>query len=112
MYWNRKNVYLDTLNRKCSATFFVAGIQPDPDNVKAIVDLPPSENVTELNILLGIVNFVTKLVPNLSDMAYPLYQLLRSDIHWIWEIHQEICHFSEYSCYLSCSYAKWYNQRD
>lgn len=60
------------------------GIYPDPEKVKAIVDLPSPENTTELKRLLGMVNFVAKFIPNLSDIAYPLYELLRLDVHWIW----------------------------
>lgn len=65
------------------------GIQPDPHRIKAIRELKPPTNVTELRRFLGMVNFVGRYLPNLSTLSEPILGLLKSDTTWIWDAIQQ-----------------------
>ena len=65
------------------------GIQPDPNKVSAIIDMPAPESTTDLQRFLGMVNYVGKFIPNLSVKTTALRQLLHKDSAWCWnEAHQ------------------------
>lgn len=61
-----------------------AGIYPVPEKVKAIQDAPPPKNVHELKAYLGLLNYYSKFLPNLSQKLRSLYQLLKADQPWKW----------------------------
>ena len=61
-----------------------AGIHPVPEKVKAIQDAPPPKNVHELKAYLGLLNYYSKFLPNLSQKLRSLYQLLKADQPWKW----------------------------
>ena len=65
------------------------GIRAHPDKVKAIIDMKPPTNVTELKGFMGMVNFMSKYVPSMSTMMSPLSMLLRKDTTWIWDTPQQ-----------------------
>ena len=53
------------------------GIEP---NVSATVDMPLPTNKKELQRFLGMVNYLGKFLPNLSDVSAPLRKLLEKDV--------------------------------
>lgn len=55
------------------------GIKPDPQKVEAIKEMAPPKNRAELETILGMVNYLSKFAPSLSDSNAPLRQLLRHD---------------------------------
>lgn len=59
------------------------GVQPDPEKVDAIRQLPPPQNVQELKRVLGMVNYLGRFIPNLSTVSQPLYGLLRQKSLWM-----------------------------
>ena len=59
-------------------------LHPTKDKVKAIQEARQPRNVTELRSFLGIINYYSKFLPNLSAKLAPLYQLLRKGIKWQW----------------------------
>lgn len=65
------------------------GIRPDPEKVEAIVNLSPPTNVTEVRRLLGMINFLGKFVPNLSEICQPLNELLKADREFTWSYTQQ-----------------------
>ena len=62
----------------------VNGIQPDPNMISAIKDLPEPQNISDICRFLGMVNQLAKFTPNLSEVTKPLRELLSSKNHWIW----------------------------
>ncbi|XP_063545414.1 uncharacterized protein K02A2.6-like [Cydia strobilella] len=60
------------------------GLHPDPDKIKAIVEAPAPNDVTQLRSFLGLINYYAKFIPNLSSTLYPLHRLLRKDVPWVW----------------------------
>ena len=47
------------------------------------------ENVTELRQFSGMINFLSRYVPNLSNIMAPINHLLKEDSDWIWDVAQE-----------------------
>ena len=45
------------------------GLKPDPDKVKAVEERPKPQSKKELSSLLGFVNYLSKFLPGLSDVA-------------------------------------------
>ncbi|CAM1319420.1 Uncharacterised protein r2_g2776 [Pycnogonum litorale] len=64
------------------------GTSPDPEKVRAIDRFPVPSSIHELRSFLGLVRFYEKFVHSLSDIAKPLYLLLKKDAPWIWEAEQ------------------------
>ena len=60
------------------------GIEVDSEKVEAIKSFPVPHNVTALKSFLGMVNFIAKFLPNLSNILYPLHNLLKKDVQWCW----------------------------
>ena len=64
---------IDYLGHRISAD----GLQPTKEKVRAISEAPAPLNVTQLRSFLGVVNYYSKFLPNLSTMLVPFYKLLR-----------------------------------
>ena len=58
------------------------GLQTDPEKVRAVVDMPRPTDKAGVQRLLGMVNYVSKFIPNMSDLRSPLRQLLHQDVEW------------------------------
>jgi len=51
------------------------GLQPDPEKVKAVKEMPKPTSKKELMSLLGFVNYLSKFLPRLSEVAQPLREM-------------------------------------
>ena len=60
------------------------GVSPDPDKVKAIVNIPVPKNVAELRSFMGMVNQFNKFTSHLATKSKPLRDLLCKDSVWHW----------------------------
>jgi len=66
------------------------GLKADPSKVEAILEMPPPSDVKGLKRFLGMVNYLNKFLPLLSDMTEPLRRLDDKDVEWCWlEQHQK-----------------------
>lgn len=65
------------------------GMKPDPDKVKAIVDIPTPTDKADVRHLLGMINFLASHIPNMSATTAPLRDLLKTDIHFQWDSQHE-----------------------
>ena len=48
-------------------------------------EIPRPTDQAGVKRLLGIVNYVSKFIPNMSDLTAPLRELLHQDVEWHWE---------------------------
>ena len=64
------------------------GLKPDPAKIKAINEMPPPKDKQELQTFLGMVTYLSKFSPNLSDATKPLRDLLKSDVDFTWDEQQ------------------------
>lgn len=65
------------------------GLEIDPAKVSAINLYPVPKNITQLRTFLGMVNFLSKFIPNMSDVLHPLNNLLQKDVSWNWAPSQQ-----------------------
>ncbi|CAC5421701.1 unnamed protein product [Mytilus coruscus] len=54
------------------------GVKPDPEKIAAIVNMEKPTDVKGVQRLLGMINYLTKFVGNLSDICEPIRQLTHS----------------------------------
>ena len=64
------------------------GVQPDPKKIAAIQDMEPPKDKQELEMLLGMVNYLAKFAPNLAEVTEPLRMLLKKDSEFLWDCVQ------------------------
>ena len=66
------------------------GISPDPTKIDAISKMKMPTNKKELQRFLGMINYLGKFIPKLSDMTAPLRKLLQNDVDWSFEKQHEV----------------------
>ena len=66
------------LGHKLSST----GISRDPQKVKAISEMPKPTSKTNLQCFLGVVAYISKFIPNLSDKIKELCELILKETVW------------------------------
>ena len=59
------------------------GLHAMPDKLNAIKDAPTPDNVQQLRLFLGLINYYGKFIPNLAALLHPLNNLLREDVPWL-----------------------------
>ena len=60
------------------------GLKPDQCKVEAIVKMPDPTDVKSLRRFLGMVNYLAKFLPRLSDETELLRKLTEKDSEWCW----------------------------
>ncbi|UYV65312.1 hypothetical protein LAZ67_3003920 [Cordylochernes scorpioides] len=60
------------------------GIRPLESKVKAILDMPRPQDKKALQRFLGMVTYLAKFLPNLSDKTANMRLLLRKNELWVW----------------------------
>ena len=65
------------------------GIQPDPDKVKAIEQLAKPTNKQETQSLLGMINYLGRFIPNITQMTAPLRNLVKNNTEFIWDTNHD-----------------------
>ena len=65
------------------------GLKPDNSKIKAVCEFPTPSGKQDVMRLLGMVNYLSKYIPNMSSITEPLRELLKENIHWHWEDQQQ-----------------------
>ena len=60
------------------------GLQPDPDKIKAVSNMPKPTCKQETLSLLGFVNYLAKFLPRLSEIAHPIRELTTKNRSFVW----------------------------
>ena len=60
------------------------GLAPDPDKVRAVQELPKPTDVQGVQRLLGVVTYLAKFMPKLSEVCEPLRRLTDKDVMFDW----------------------------
>ncbi|PIK60373.1 hypothetical protein BSL78_02671 [Apostichopus japonicus] len=85
----------DKFEYKCEEVAFIGhvlskeGLRPDPRKVEAILKMPKPENVADIQRFVGMVKYLSKFLPALSDKSEPLRRLTHKDVDWTWSIEQD-----------------------
>ena len=65
------------------------GLKPDPNKVKAILEMPTPTEKQSMQRLLGMITYLAKFLTNLSDVTELLRCLLDRDVEWQWNhVHE------------------------
>ena len=65
------------------------GLKPDPEKVKAVLDMPCPTSKQSLKRFLGFVTYLSKFLPHLSTSTESLRRLLKEDVIFEWNLPQE-----------------------
>ena len=65
------------------------GIKVDPKKIEAIIQMDPPQNVANLQSINGMINYLKKFNPVLSELSEPLRRLCKSGVIWAWESEQQ-----------------------
>ena len=65
-----------------------SGLKPDPSKIRAITEMPQPQDKAALMRFLGMVQYLAKFIPNMSEVSSPLRKLLEEDVEWHWESQQ------------------------
>ena len=64
------------------------GLKTDSE-VRAVAEMPQPKDKAGVKRLLGMLNYVSKLIPNMSDLTATPRQLILQDVEWHWHEKQE-----------------------
>ncbi|XP_055910453.1 uncharacterized protein K02A2.6-like [Eupeodes corollae] len=60
------------------------GIKPSTKNLEAIKNAPQPQNLTQLKSYLGLLNYYSRFIPNLSTELRSLYELTKKEVAFEW----------------------------
>ena len=78
------------------------GVKLDKTKLKAISEMPAPTDRKGVMRLLGTVNYLSKFIPNMSQVTEPIRLLLRQDIEFQWNYEQETA-FNQIKEILTCN---------
>ena len=64
--------------------FGANGLNPDPEKVRAIRDMPTPTDQKGVLRFLGMLNFLREFIPNMAEKTAQLRQLLKKNTEWTW----------------------------
>ena len=65
------------------------GLKPDPEKIKGILAMQSLQSIQQLQSFNGMVNYLKRFSPVLSEFVEPLRKLQKSDTVWAWESGQQ-----------------------
>ena len=66
------------------------GLLPEPEKIEAIKEMPCPTDVKGEQRLGGLVNYLAKFLPHISDVMAPIRNLVKANVAWTWsQIHEE-----------------------
>ena len=57
-----------------------AGVECDPEKIRAVKVMKPPETVTEVRAFLGFVGYYRRFIQDFAGMAAPLHHLLKNQL--------------------------------
>jgi hypothetical protein len=88
------------------------GLCVDPAKVRAISEMPPPTDVTSLQRLLGMVQYLSKFLPRLSDITKSLRDLTQKDTEWVWDQPQQAALEALKKAVTSTPVLRYYNLKE
>ena len=61
------------------------GLKPDPSKIQGTQEMPMPENKRDVKRLMGMVNYLQRFAPNLSEVSAPMRDLLKEQNLFVWE---------------------------
>ena len=60
------------------------GLKPVPRKMEAITEAQTPQNTTQLRAYLGMLNYYSKFLKNMSSLLGPMHALLKKNARWLW----------------------------
>lgn len=60
------------------------GLKPDPEKVRAILEMEEPQSKKQLQNILGMITYISKFIPNASDITHSFRDLLKKDSEFVW----------------------------
>ena len=60
-------------------------VRVNPRKIDPVINMPQTTNVKQLQSFLGVVNYYSKFIPNMADIAKHLYKLIEKNAIWEWK---------------------------
>ena len=60
------------------------GLKPDEEKVKAILQMPEPATKEDLQRFMGLIQYLSKFIPKLSEKAASLRALMKKNAAWSW----------------------------
>ena len=85
----------DKCEFKCEEIDFIGhvvtkhGLKADPKKIEAIVDMPKPTDIGGVQRFIGMAKYLSKILPDLSNMCEPIRRLTHKDAKWSWGKAQE-----------------------
>ena len=83
-------INLDKCKFRCTRISFFGhivgaeGLQPDPRKIDSILSMDPSSTLTDLQTFLGMVQFLSRFIPNMAPAAADFWGLTKKTSEFIW----------------------------
>ena len=95
--YEQRNLHLnvDTIQLRVTEVSFIGHtatanrLKPDPGKIEAILKMPVPVDAAGVRRLLGMIQYLEKFMPNLSQLTSPLRKLTRTDVEWSWGEEQD-----------------------
>ena len=80
--------------RVCKITYLgevlsEVGVQPDPEKIRAITEMPHPCTKKDVQRLLGMANYVSKFIPHLANRTIAIRGLIEKKSEWSWKPEHE-----------------------
>ena len=81
---------LDECKFRCTRIHFFGhiigaeGLQPDPRKISSILSMDPSTSLANLQTFLGMVQFLSRFIPDLASIAANLWVLTKKTSEFVW----------------------------
>lgn len=85
------------------------GLKADPEKVRAVEQMPAPTDVKAVQRLIGMVNYLTKFCPHMSDQCKLLRDLTHKDSEWNWTTEHEEAFLNLKKTILNAPVLKYYN---
>ena len=66
------------------------GILPTKEKTAAIMEMAPPTNVHEVQLVMGMFNYYKKFIPNFSEIAKPIIELIKKEVPFIWTSKRQL----------------------
>ena len=65
-------------------TYTTDRCKPVQDKIQAIVKMPPPSNRKEVQSFMGLINYLTKFSPRLTELSEPVRELIKEKVPFNW----------------------------
>ncbi|KMQ86353.1 hypothetical protein RF55_14672 [Lasius niger] len=77
------------------------GIHKEPSKMEAISQMPRPQNVSDVRAFIGMINYYSKFIRNLSSILQPLNMLLHKNTRFEWTRKQEVAFIKAKEAFMS-----------